>query len=135
MSHSKYPNYLPVLFVYLKQKFKSNLQLITEYDDRIPEIILGDSVRLHQILINLLSNAIKFTSEGNITINVNVKSSTKQKITIEFKVSIGIPAIKLILFLKILNKHTLFLLIYIGTGLDCNCKAIGRKTRRTITWK
>jgi signal transduction histidine kinase len=87
MSHSKYPNYLPVLFVYLKQKFKSNLQLITEYDDRIPEIILGDSVRLHQILINLLSNAIKFTSEGNITINVNVKSSTKQKITIEFKVS------------------------------------------------
>jgi signal transduction histidine kinase len=30
---------------------------------------LGDSVRLHQILINLLSNAIKFTS-GNITINV-----------------------------------------------------------------
>jgi signal transduction histidine kinase len=48
---------------------ESNLQLITEYDDRIPEIILGDSVRLHQILINLLSNAIKFTSEGNITIN------------------------------------------------------------------
>jgi two-component system CheB/CheR fusion protein len=47
---------------------ESNLQLITEYDDRIPEI-LGDSVRLHQILINLLSNAIKFTSEGNITIN------------------------------------------------------------------
>jgi signal transduction histidine kinase len=64
------------------------------------ELYFGDSVRLHQILINLLSNAIKFTSEGNITINVN-KSSTKQKITIEFKVSdtgIEFLLIKLILF-------------------------------------
>jgi signal transduction histidine kinase len=41
------------------------------------ELNLGDSVRLHQILINLLSNAIKFTSEGNITINVNVKNQTE----------------------------------------------------------
>jgi signal transduction histidine kinase len=100
------------------------------------ELYFGDSVRLHQILINLLSNAIKFTSEGNITINVN-KSSTKQKITIEFKVSdtgIEFLLIKLILFLKILNKHTLFPLIYGGTGLGLAIvKATCRKQGGTIT--
>jgi signal transduction histidine kinase len=94
---------------------ESNLQLITEYDDRIPEIILGDSVRLHQILINLLSNAIKFTSEGNITINVNVKVQPNRKLQLSLKFLIQeleFLLIKLILFLKILNKHTLFPLIY-----------------------
>jgi two-component system CheB/CheR fusion protein len=68
MSHSKYRITSSVVRLFETKVQESNLQLITEYDDRIPEIILGDSVRLHQILINYESNAIKFTS-GNITIN------------------------------------------------------------------
>jgi PAS domain S-box-containing protein len=117
---------------------ESNLQLITEYDDRIPEIILGDSVRLHQILINLLSNAIKFTSEGNITINVNVKSSTKQKITIEFKVSdtgIGIPANKIdSIFENFEQAHVISANLYGGTGLGLAIvKQLVEKQGGTIT--
>ncbi|MFV8353812.1 ATP-binding protein [Flavobacterium sp. XS2P14] len=117
---------------------ESNLQLITEYDDRIPEIILGDSVRLHQILINLLSNAIKFTSEGNITINVNVKSATKQKITIEFKVSdtgIGIPANKIeTIFENFEQAHVISSNLYGGTGLGLAIvKQLVEKQGGTIT--
>ena len=100
---------------------ESNLQLITEYDDRIPEIILGDSVRLHQILTNLLSNAIKFTTKGNIILNASLKSEYKQNISLEFKVSdtgIGIPANKIdTIFKNFEQAHIISANLYGGTGL------------------
>ena len=43
---------------------EKNLELVKEYDERIPEVLVGDPVRLHQIILNLVSNAVKFTSEG-----------------------------------------------------------------------
>ena len=45
---------------------EKNLLLVREYDKRIPEVLLGDPVRLHQIILNLVSNAVKFTSIGTI---------------------------------------------------------------------
>jgi len=48
--------------------------------------LLGDPVRLYQILINLLSNAVKFTSSGKITLVSVLKSSTKEKSTILFEI-------------------------------------------------
>ncbi len=43
--------------------------LIEDYHD-IPRILLGDSVRLKQVLINILTNAIKFTNQGIIRLNI-----------------------------------------------------------------
>ncbi|HXA03103.1 MAG TPA: histidine kinase dimerization/phospho-acceptor domain-containing protein, partial [Cytophagaceae bacterium] len=63
-------------------------------DDRIPDIILGDSVRLSQILLNLVSNAIKFTLKGEITISVICVEETEEKILLDFGIKdtgIGIP--------------------------------------------
>ena len=40
---------------------ENNLVLIKKYDSQIPSILLGDSLRLNQIILNLLSNAVKFT--------------------------------------------------------------------------
>jgi signal transduction histidine kinase len=48
---------------------RENLKLIKEYDP-IPEVIVGDPIRLHQIVLNLVSNAVKFTSKGKITVSV-----------------------------------------------------------------
>ncbi len=49
-----------------------NIELIKEYDDSIPQIVVGDSMRLRQIILNLMSNSVKFTSEGKITMSVRL---------------------------------------------------------------
>ena len=67
----------------LKIKEK-NLKLVKEYDSEIPALLLGDSVRLNQIILNLMSNAIKFTHKGKITLSVKVQSETEENMSIEF---------------------------------------------------
>jgi PAS domain S-box-containing protein len=66
---------------------EKNLLLVKEYDDRIPEVLSGDPVRLHQIFLNLLSNAFKFTNEGQITVSVRLLSEDEDKVTLEFSVA------------------------------------------------
>ncbi len=73
---------------------EKNLKLIKEYDDRIPEVLIGDPVRLHQIILNLVSNAVKFTNKGEIKVSIQLLSEDDEKATIEFTVAdtgIGIP--------------------------------------------
>ncbi|PKP31170.1 MAG: hybrid sensor histidine kinase/response regulator [Bacteroidetes bacterium HGW-Bacteroidetes-16] len=77
---------------------EKNLKLVKEYDNTIPKYLLGDPVRLHQIILNLVSNAVKFTTKGKITVSVRMLDEDDEKVTIEFAVSdtgIGIPAAKL----------------------------------------
>ncbi len=74
------------------------LGLFTKYDTSIPEVIMGDVVRLHQIILNLVSNAVKFTHKGNITVSANRVAEEEETITIKFAVAdtgIGIPANKM----------------------------------------
>src|SRR5688572_18961091 len=66
---------------------EKNLVLEKQYDTRIPEVLIGDPVRLHQIILNLVSNAVKFTSEGKITVNVQMLEEDAEKATIKFSVS------------------------------------------------
>ncbi|MEX2428387.1 MAG: ATP-binding protein [Bacteroidales bacterium] len=66
---------------------EKNLELIEEFDDKIPEVLVGDSVRLRQIILNLLSNAVKFTSEGRISIHVHLLKEDDDNATIEFRIS------------------------------------------------
>jgi PAS domain S-box-containing protein len=73
---------------------EKNLKLVTVYDPTIPQVLVGDPVRLHQIILNLVSNAVKFTSKGKITVNVSLLKEDEEKVTIEFAVTdtgIGIP--------------------------------------------
>ena len=77
---------------------EKNLELVKEYDSRIPEILLGDSTRLHQILINLLSNALKFTAKGKIIVSVSLLNEDNEKVSLEIKIAdtgIGIPENKI----------------------------------------
>ena len=66
---------------------EKNLEFIKEYDDRIPHVLEGDPVRLHQIIMNLVSNAVKFTSEGRITVSVRMLNENAENVTIEFAVA------------------------------------------------
>lgn len=77
---------------------EKNLKLVREYDSRVPEVLIGDPVRLHQVVLNLVSNAIKFTSEGSITVSVKLVEEDSKKVKLEFAVKdtgIGIPEGKL----------------------------------------
>ncbi|TPN84810.1 PAS domain-containing hybrid sensor histidine kinase/response regulator [Aquimarina algicola] len=67
-------------------------------DTSVPKFIIGDQLRLNQILLNLLGNAIKFTHKGEISISVIAKETTNNKISIDFSVrdtGVGIPQNKL----------------------------------------
>ena len=66
---------------------EKNLILVKKYDDRIPEVLLGDPVRLHQIILNLVSNAVKFTSKGKISVSIQLLSEDDEKVTIQFSIS------------------------------------------------
>ncbi|MFV1883750.1 MAG: response regulator [Balneola sp.] len=73
---------------------KENLELIYHFEKDVPEYIIGDSIRLQQVLINLTSNAIKFTDSGDIIIRVSLVSKNSEQINLQFKVidtGIGIP--------------------------------------------
>lgn len=66
---------------------EKNLVLVKELDKNIPNILLGDPARLHQILLNLLSNAVKFTNKGRISVSVRILQEDEEKISLEFAVS------------------------------------------------
>lgn len=66
---------------------EKNLQLVKKYDSKIPNVLVGDPVRLHQIVLNLISNAVKFTSEGKITVRVRLLKEEEGKVNIEFTVT------------------------------------------------
>jgi len=77
---------------------EKNLELVKEYDPKIPDVLVGDPVRLHQIILNLVSNAVKFTTKGKITVSVHLLSQDEERVTIEFAVTdtgIGIPETKI----------------------------------------
>ncbi|WP_317614715.1 PAS domain S-box protein [Flavobacterium sinopsychrotolerans] len=77
---------------------EKNLRLIQEYDNKIPKILIGDPVRLHQIILNLVSNAVKFTTKGKITVSVDLLHEDTDNVIIQFSITdtgIGIPEEKI----------------------------------------
>ncbi len=62
----------------------NSVPLKYEVSNEIPEQVLGDAVRLTQILSNLINNAFKFTKKGSITLSVAISSETEESTIIEF---------------------------------------------------
>jgi len=81
---------------YIKQ-----IELLYEIEPSLPDIFIGDVLRIRQILMNLVGNAIKFTDDGEIVVSVKYKSgdvNADGKVIIQFSVrdtGIGIPEDKL----------------------------------------
>jgi PAS domain S-box-containing protein len=65
-----------------------------DFDPQIPEFLLGDSLRITQIIVNLMGNAIKFTESGTISFSLKLFQKDSDSVEIQFSVKdtgIGIP--------------------------------------------
>lgn len=77
---------------------EKQLALVVDMAENVPEYMLGDSVRLNQILLNLVGNAVKFTHAGTITVSVRVVKETGREALLKLSVKdtgIGIAEDKL----------------------------------------
>ncbi|MEG1609978.1 MAG: response regulator [Bilophila sp.] len=63
-------------------------------DDNVPDQLMGDSLRLTQILMNLCNNALKFTQQGGVTVHMSVSELSEAACTLTVSVTdtgVGIP--------------------------------------------
>jgi len=102
---------------------EKDLELILAVDPAVPDRLVGDPVRLRQVITNLIGNAIKFTSHGEVVVKVEVSKSqpNKDKIALWFCVTdtgIGIPEDKLaVIFEAFSQADGSITRRYGGTGL------------------
>jgi PAS domain S-box-containing protein len=100
---------------------EKNLRLLFSLDEKLPQKLVGDPMRLNQILLNLVSNSIKFTEKGYVEIKAHVLKQQSKNITIEFRIAdtgIGIASEKLIsIFESFTQASSETTRKYGGTGL------------------
>ena len=87
-----------IRFALLQKAEEKGIQLKLMIDQDLPDAVIGDPVRLGQILTNLISNAVKFTDKGKVSIAASVAKQDTATITVDFEVAdtgIGIPEDKL----------------------------------------
>lgn len=78
--------------------FQEKLEFVCEISPDLPDILIGDPLRIRQILINLLSNAIKFTEEGTVGIHIKMLDHIEEQLSVDFSIEdtgIGIPREKI----------------------------------------
>ncbi len=95
----------------------------------VPVNLIGDQVRLQQILVNLINNAIKFTDQGYVKVLVQLNSTDSDHVVLHFRVSdtgIGIPAEVIPkLFQDFTQASASTVRTYGGTGLGLSiCKKL-----------
>ncbi len=89
-----------VMDLFSQKVASKGIDLIYQIDLDVPAQLVGDNLRLKQILINLINNAIKFTNEGEVFLKINLisKDPESSKIVLRFQVKdtgIGIPENKI----------------------------------------
>lgn len=96
-------------------------EIVLKHDIAIPKYLLGDKVRLSQVVTNLVSNAAKFTTKGNIYISSKLIEESKSSVSIKISVKdsgIGIPEDKQkAIFEKFKQASSFTSREYGGTGL------------------
>lgn len=100
---------------------EKNIQIIFDIDTKIPNTIVGDSIRLKQIILNLVENAVKFTKNGEVRILVKLLHENIDSVELLFNIEdtgIGIPENKLqVIFENFAQVNAKTNRRYSGTGL------------------
>ncbi|MCX7148506.1 MAG: PAS domain S-box protein [Rhodocyclales bacterium] len=65
---------------------EKGLDLIERIDAGVPDVLLGDPLRIEQVLLNLLSNAIKFTVAGRVELRIDVTAREEHRICLRIEV-------------------------------------------------
>jgi len=122
------------------QAREKGLTLTFHLEEKVNTILIGDPVRLNQILINLISNAIKFTHTGSIKIDCSVEKKINHKCIAHFRITdtgIGIPGNKLVtIFESFSQADESVTRKYGGTGLGLTIvKQLTELQHGTITVK
>ena len=76
------------------QAREKGLELICDIRSEVPDVVVGDSGRLRQVVVNLVGNAIKFTEAGEVVFRVELEEETDAEAVLKFSVTdtgIGIP--------------------------------------------
>jgi signal transduction histidine kinase/ActR/RegA family two-component response regulator len=76
-----------IRFSLLQKANEKNIQIKLMMDQDLPNALIGDPVRLGQILTNLISNAVKFTHKGKVTITASLAESNQNTSTIDFEIA------------------------------------------------
>lgn len=66
---------------------EKNIELINNIESDVPYCLVGDPLRVGQVLLNLVNNAVKFTNEGHVLVEVSLVSKSDQTCRIRFSVS------------------------------------------------
>jgi PAS domain S-box-containing protein len=76
-----------VLLIYRQRAIENEINLIYNLDEKLPEYILADEVKIMQVLSNLISNAIKFTGKGgHVAVNFRLNAALEHYIKIKCEV-------------------------------------------------
>jgi PAS domain S-box-containing protein len=113
------------------------VDVVWAIDQEIPRLLIGDPVRLRQVIVNLVNNAIKFTHKGKVLVNIKMKSLTDKDCELVFEVvdsGIGISPKNLPhIFDVFTDAHNTTARRYGGTGLGLAiCKKIVEMMRGSI---